>query len=75
MNTKTFIGFALAFGIGVVCRALDIPLPAPPVLIGALLVVAMTTGYVLTDRYAAKREATQASRCGGPTGETRGEDS
>ena len=75
MNAKTLIGFALAFGIGVVCRVLDIPLPAPPVLIGALLVVAMTTGYVLTDRYASRREATQLSRCGGPTGETKGADS
>ncbi len=72
MNTKTWLGFGLAFLIGVVCRAISIPLPAPPVLIGALLVVAMTTGYVLTDRYAARRTATQKSRCGGPTGETTG---
>jgi XapX domain-containing protein len=70
VNHKTWLGFALAFGIGAVCRAMGIPLPAPPVLIGALLVVAMTTGYVLTDRYAAHRVATQKSRCGGPTGET-----
>ncbi len=73
MNSKTIIGFVLAFGIGVVCRALEIPLPAPPVLIGALLVVAMTSGYILTDRFATRREATQLSRCGGPTGETKGE--
>lgn len=37
----------LAFGIGVVCRLFDIPLPAPPRLQGALLVVAMTLGTVL----------------------------
>ena len=73
MNIKTWLGFGLAFLIGVVCRMVDIPLPAPPVLIGALLVVAMTTGYVLTDRYAARRIATQKSRCGGPTGDTTGD--
>ncbi|MGB5334929.1 MAG: DUF1427 family protein [Woeseiaceae bacterium] len=72
MNHKTSLGLALAFGIGAVCRAIGIPLPAPPVLIGALLVVAMTTGYVLTDRYAAHRVATQKSRCGGPSGDTIG---
>ncbi len=70
MNSKTLMGFALAFVIGVVCRVTGVPLPAPPVLIGALLVVAMTSGYVLTDRVAARREATQRSNCGGPTGNT-----
>ena len=73
MNRKTLLGFGLAFLIGVVCRVAGIPLPAPPVLIGALLVVAMTAGYVLTDRYATHRVATQKSRCGGPTGETAGD--
>lgn len=72
MNQKTWLGFALAFAIGAVCRAMGIPLPAPPVLIGALLVVAMTTGYVLTDRFAAHRAAAQKSRCGGPSGDTIG---
>ena len=68
MNHKTVIGFVLAFVIGAVCRATGVPLPAPPVLIGALLVVAMTLGYVVTDRYAARREATQRQHCGGPAG-------
>ena len=75
MTYKTWLGFALAFAIGAVCRAMGIPLPAPPVLIGALLVVAMTIGYVMTDRYAAQRLASQRSNCGGPTGETTGEKS
>ena len=73
MNAKTWLGFGLAFFIGVVCRVANIPLPAPPVLIGALLVVAMTTGYVLTDRIATDRAATQRSRCGGPTGDVAGD--
>ncbi|MEL7536436.1 MAG: DUF1427 family protein [Pseudomonadota bacterium] len=75
MNTKALIGFALAFLIGVVCRLAAIPLPAPPVLIGALLVVAMTSGYALTDRFAAHRAATQRKHCGGPSGSASGEHS
>ncbi|AXA93980.1 DUF1427 family protein [Massilia sp. YMA4] len=40
------VGAALGLAIGAVCRACDIPSPAPPTPIGALLVVAMTSGYV-----------------------------
>ncbi|MEL6302805.1 MAG: DUF1427 family protein [Pseudomonadota bacterium] len=72
MNIKTALGFVLAFAIGAVCRLSAIPVPAPPVLIGALLVVAMTLGYTLTDRLASHREATRRQQCGGPTGSTKG---
>lgn len=67
---KIVLGLALALAIGVACRLAGIPLPAPPVLIGALLVLAMTLGYVVTDRYAAHREARSKPLCGGPSGET-----
>jgi len=43
------IGLLLALLIGAGCRVLDIPLPAPPRLSGALLVVAMTAGVLLAD--------------------------
>ena len=66
---KVAIGLALAFAIGAVCRLTAVPLPAPPVLIGALLVVAMSVGYAVTDRFAAHREARHRTLCGGPTGE------
>jgi XapX domain-containing protein len=36
--------------IGAGCRYFDIPVPSPPVLPGALLVVVMTLGYSITDR-------------------------
>jgi XapX domain-containing protein len=39
-------GVLLGLGIGAVCRYFDLPLPAPPKLVGALLVVAMTLGFV-----------------------------
>lgn len=67
---KVALGLLLALAIGVACRLAGIPLPAPPVLIGALLVLAMTLGYVVTDRFAAHREATSRPLCGGPSGQS-----
>lgn len=64
---KMTLGFLLAFAIGSVCRLADVPLPAPPVLIGALLVVATSAGYSLTDRYARQRAARRGAVHGGPT--------
>jgi XapX domain-containing protein len=37
---------ALGLAIGAGCRWFGLPLPAPDKLVGALLVVAMTLGYV-----------------------------
>jgi XapX domain-containing protein len=65
---KIALGLSLALAIGVLCRLATIPLPAPPVLVGALLVLAMTVGYVATDRIATHREAKHRALCGGPTG-------
>ncbi|HEY0334941.1 MAG TPA: XapX domain-containing protein [Stenotrophomonas sp.] len=43
------LGLLIALLIGIGCRLLDIPLPAPPRISGALLVVAMTAGVLLAD--------------------------
>jgi XapX domain-containing protein len=64
---KAALGIAIALATGFVCRALGIPAPAPPALIGALLVTAMTVGYVLTDRCMTTRAA-QSHNCAGPSG-------
>jgi XapX domain-containing protein len=40
------IGLVLGIIIGAGCRFLDIPSPAPPRLIGALLLLAMTLGFI-----------------------------
>jgi XapX domain-containing protein len=58
---KVVIGILLGLGIGAACRWFDIPLPSPPKLIGAILVVAMTVGYIATDRYLSKPPETAAS--------------
>jgi len=68
---KIALGLLLGFAIGACCRALGIPSPAPPVLPGALLVVAMTLGYIATDRWFARREAHMRHLCGGPDGTTK----
>lgn len=64
---KIALGLVLALVIGVVCRLAGIPVPAPPAIVGALLVLAMTVGYLLANRYA-KHPATHKKHCGGPTG-------
>ena len=43
------IGLVLGLVIGAGCRFFDIPSPAPPRLIGACLLLAMTMGYVAAD--------------------------
>ena len=45
----SLLGLLLGFAIGYGCRYFDLPLPAPPKLVGALLVVAMTLGFVGMD--------------------------
>jgi XapX domain-containing protein len=69
---KVAIGAIVAFLVGAGCRYFDIPVPSPPVLPGALLVVAMTLGYSAADRALLKKEraATTKHLCGGPTGMT-----
>lgn len=71
-RVKIALGLLLGGAIGALCRWTGIPSPAPPVLSGALLVVAMTLGYVVTDRWFARREARQRLSCGGPDGSLKG---
>ena len=61
---KIVLGLLLA--LGVVCRFVGLPLPAPLALTGALLVLAMSAGYEFVDRLAPHREATQRENCGRP---------
>lgn len=46
---EALIGLALGLAIGAGCRVFDLPLPAPPKLTGALLVVTMTLGFLASD--------------------------
>jgi len=42
-------GVLLGLAIGAACRWFDIPAPAPPSIVGALLVVSMTVGFLVAD--------------------------
>ena len=63
---KSMLGIVLAFGLGFSCRAFGIPSPAPPLILGALLVMAMTVGYIAVDRWTLS-PAKHAPDCGGPS--------
>ena len=58
---KMVIGFLLAFVIGALCKIAGIPVPAPPAIMGALLVLSMTSGYVLAGHYARGKQRGDAS--------------
>lgn len=68
---KLLIGILVGFGIGLACRLLGIPSPAPPAVEGALLVLAMTGGYLGADRWLSRGAVTTRHLCGGPDGKTR----
>jgi XapX domain-containing protein len=69
---KILIGLVLSFVIGAGCRYFDIPAASPPVIPGALIVLAMTLGYTSMDRLLTNKNpkamATTKHLCGGPTG-------
>jgi XapX domain-containing protein len=43
------IGIMVGLGVGAGCRYFDIPSPAPPRVVGALLLIAMTLGVLSAD--------------------------
>jgi XapX domain-containing protein len=44
-----WIGIFVALAIGALVRLLKLPIPAPPTLYGALMVLGLTVGYLLTN--------------------------
>jgi XapX domain-containing protein len=69
---KILIGLVLSFVIGAGCRYFDIPAASPPMIPGALIVLAMTLGYSSMERLMANKNpkavAVTKNLCGGPTG-------
>ena len=57
--TKSLLGIILGLLIGAGCRWFDVPVPSPPKLLGALLVVAMTVGYMATERVIDRKDMSQ----------------
>lgn len=67
---RLLIGILVSLAVGAGCRFFDIPVPSPPVVPGAVLVIAMTLGYSVTNRLLQKSGdyATTSQLCGGPIG-------
>lgn len=47
MTRTDWLGIAVALAIGALVRLLRLPIPAPPTVGGALMVLATTVGYLL----------------------------
>ncbi len=52
---KLFVGLILGALIGVGCRVFAVPVPGPNAVLGALLGIAMASGYEVTDRVLSRR--------------------
>jgi XapX domain-containing protein len=61
---KIAIGIVLGICIGIGCRVFGIPLPGPPAILGAVLAVAMATGYTVTDKVLASRAGAGLAQSG-----------
>ncbi len=44
-----WVGIVVAAAIGGLVRLLKLPIPAPPTIVGALMVLAMTIGYLVVN--------------------------
>lgn len=51
---KLIIGILIAFSIGAACRYFDLPVPAPPAIMGVVLILAISVGYIVTDNFMTK---------------------
>ena len=58
---RIFIAFVIAFGFGAGSRWTGVPSLAPQAIVGALLIVAMSTGGVATDRILSHKPAASVS--------------
>ena len=58
---KILLAFLIAFAVGAACRWFDVPVPAPPKLLGALLIITTTAGYMMADSYLTNRAGRTAA--------------
>ncbi|MDQ3555330.1 MAG: DUF1427 family protein [Gemmatimonadota bacterium] len=49
MNRPEWLGIIVALAIGGIVRLLRLPIPAPPTVYGALMVLGLTLGYLAVD--------------------------
>lgn len=46
-----WVGIIVALVIGALVRFLRLPIPSPPTIYGALMVLGLTLGYLIMDRF------------------------
>lgn len=51
MNRPEWLGVLVALAIGGIVRLLRLPIPAPPTVYGALMVLGLTVGYLAVDAW------------------------
>jgi XapX domain-containing protein len=49
MTREGILGILVALAIGALVRALKLPIPSPPTIWGALMVLGLTLGYLAMD--------------------------
>jgi XapX domain-containing protein len=49
MTRMEWVGILVALAIGIIVRLLRLPIPSPPTIAGALMVLGLTVGYLLAD--------------------------
>jgi XapX domain-containing protein len=49
MTREGALGILVALAIGAVVRLLRLPIPSPPTIVGALMVLGLTVGYLAMD--------------------------
>ncbi len=52
---RILVGIVLGLAIGAACRRFALPAPNPPELMGAFLILSITSGYAITDWWIEKR--------------------
>ncbi|MCZ7617638.1 MAG: DUF1427 family protein [Myxococcota bacterium] len=52
---RNMAGLLIAFALGFFCRWFSLPAPAPPTLMGAALVAAITSGYLVAAFWLGRR--------------------
>jgi len=50
VNVPGWVGVLVALAIGGLVRLMRLPIPAPPTIYGALMVLGLTAGYLIADR-------------------------
>jgi XapX domain-containing protein len=63
---RSILGLLLGLAIGAGCRVAAIPVPSQHTLLGALLVVSITVGYLAADRLLPPRPAPPAAAAPAP---------